>query len=114
MVVGILRVGLLVPGARSLKDKRQVLRRVIDRTRAHFDVAVAEVGDGDLWQRAQLGVAAVGNDRRVVNGVLDQVVRFVAGIGGAEIAGHALEIQSLGEDFYPEAWPEPGGPGRAP
>ena len=114
MVVGILRIGLVIPGARSLKDKRHVLRKIIDRVKARFDVAIAEVGEGDLWQRALVGVAAVGNDRRFVNEVLDKVVGFVEGIGDAQVTGRALELQSFGEDLFPGGAIEPGGPGREP
>jgi len=58
MVVGLLSVELYLPGARSLKDKRMVLRRIKDRL-AKFNVAVAEVEHHDLWQRAGLGVVTV-------------------------------------------------------
>ncbi|MHB8421012.1 MAG: DUF503 domain-containing protein [Myxococcales bacterium] len=97
MVVGILRLSLLIPDAGSLKDKRHVLRKVIERVRARFDVAIAETGDNDLWQRAEVGVAAVGNDRRFVNEVLDKVAHFVEQMAVAPVLDRALEIQSLGE-----------------
>ena len=58
MVIAPLTVELHVPGARSLKDKRMVLRRVKDRL-GKFNVAVAEVEHQDLWQRAALGIVAV-------------------------------------------------------
>lgn len=58
MVVALLSVELFLPGARSLKDKRMVLRRVKDRL-AKFNVAVAEVEHHELWQRAGLAVVTV-------------------------------------------------------
>ena len=58
MVVGLLTVELHVPGARSLKDKRVILRRIKDRLRK-FNVAVSEVEYHDLWQRAVLAVVTV-------------------------------------------------------
>ncbi len=97
MVVGILRLSLSIPDAGSLKGKRQVLRKVIDRVRARFDVAIAETGDNDLWQRAEVGVAAVGNDRRFVNEVLDKVADFIEQMAVAPVLDRAMEIQTLGE-----------------
>ena len=97
MVVGILRLSLSIPDAGSLKGKRQVLRKVIDRVRARFDVAIAETGDNDLWQRAEVGVAAVGNDRRFVNEVLDKVSDFIEQMAVAPVLDRAMEIQTLGE-----------------
>lgn len=58
MVVALLSVDLFLPGSRSLKDKRMVLRRVKDRL-AKFNVAVAEVDHHDLWQRAALGIVTI-------------------------------------------------------
>ena len=62
MVVALLTVELHVPGARSLKDKRAVVRRVKDRLRK-FNVAVSEVDYQDLWQRAAVAVVTVSTDQ---------------------------------------------------
>ena len=77
MTVGIARITLLVPESHSLKEKRMVVRRVKDRVRNKFNVAIAEVDDNDVWQRAVVGLALLGNDRRFVESALDEVVRFV-------------------------------------
>ena len=77
MTVGILSLRLLIPGARSLKDRRRALRSIKDRLRNRFNVSVAEVDDPQRWQSAELGVCAVGNDRGYVEGLLDEVVSLV-------------------------------------
>ena len=83
MVVGLLTVELHVPGSRSLKDKRMVLRRVKDRLRK-FNVAVSEVDHHDLWQRASLAVVTVSVDRRHAEGelaaVADEIERVEPGL----------------------------------
>jgi len=58
MVVALLSIELHLPGSRSLKDKRMVLRGIKDRLRK-FNIAVAEVEHHDLWQRAGLGVVTI-------------------------------------------------------
>jgi uncharacterized protein len=63
MVIGHLSIELHIPGARSLKEKRMVLRSVKDRIRK-FNVAVAEVEHNDLWQRAGLSIVTVSNDEK--------------------------------------------------
>ena len=60
MFVCVARVTLDIPAASSLKAKRQVVRRVTDRVKAKFNVAVAEVEDNEIWNRAV--VALVGDD----------------------------------------------------
>jgi uncharacterized protein YlxP (DUF503 family) len=61
VVVGLLTVEFHLPGARSLKDKRMVLRRIKDRLKK-FNVAASEVEYQDLWQRAALAVVTVSTD----------------------------------------------------
>ena len=77
MVVGVCRLALHLPASRSLKDKRQVLRRLIDRARQKFNVSIAEVADNDLWQRTTVGFSVVGNDRRHVESSVGNVLSFV-------------------------------------
>jgi uncharacterized protein YlxP (DUF503 family) len=77
MVVGLLRLELHLSEAQSLKDKRAVLKSLKDRLHGKFNVAVAEVDMNELWQRACLGVAALGSDRRHVSGVLREVVEWI-------------------------------------
>ena len=62
MVVGICRLSLHLPDAHSLKDKRSVVRRLLERLRQR-NVAASEVDAHDLWQRAVLGIAVVARDR---------------------------------------------------
>src|SRR5690349_3660873 len=95
MVVGILRLTLYIHGASSLKDKRQVVRKVVDRLRSRFNVSVAEVGDNDIWQRAVIGIGAVSNDHAFVNEVLDKCARDAGNI--AEIVNREMEIETYSE-----------------
>lgn len=100
MIVGALRLTLQIPGAGSLKAKRHTLRKVIDRIRARFDVSVAEVADNDLWQKATIGVAAVGNDRAFVSEILEKVIRSVDESGvEAWVVSHRIELMPLGDRF---------------
>ncbi len=83
MVIGVLSVELHVPGSRSLKDKRMVLRRIKDRLKK-FNVAVAEVEHQDLWQRAALAVVTVSSDEqhadRELAAVADEIDRVEPGL----------------------------------
>jgi uncharacterized protein YlxP (DUF503 family) len=77
MVVGSLEVHLRLEGCRSLKDKRRVLRPILERLRRDFHLSVAETGDNDLWNVATVGVACVGSSRSQVDRVLEGVLRFL-------------------------------------
>ncbi|MGE0447993.1 MAG: DUF503 domain-containing protein [Vicinamibacterales bacterium] len=83
MVVALLTIDLFIPGARSLKDKRMVLRRIKDRV-GRFNVAVAEVEHQDLWQRGRLAAVTVSPDKnhaeRELQSVADEVERVEPGL----------------------------------
>lgn len=77
MIVGILRLRLRLPENASLKGKRGVVKSLCARIQGEFRVAAAEVGEHDLWQIAEIGVACVSNQRGRADAVLDRVVRYV-------------------------------------
>jgi uncharacterized protein YlxP (DUF503 family) len=104
MFVGIARIEYHVPGARSLKAKRHVLRKLIDRTRAKFKITVNEVDHQDLWQRTALGVAVVGGDGAHVERMLSQVMQYLDDQHLAEPLGRTTEIIAFGDpqdDYVP-------------
>jgi len=94
--VGILQVVLQIPDAHSLKDKRRVVRGLLDRVRARFPVAAAEVDDQDEWQSAVVGFSSVSNEAKHAEEVLASVLDHVRATPGALIVEHQLE--SVGTD----------------
>lgn len=78
MNLGVCRVKLRLPENQSLKGKRQVLKSIITRVRNHYNVAIAEVDDQDIWQLATLGIACVSNSAQQNNQVLSKVVDFIS------------------------------------
>jgi uncharacterized protein YlxP (DUF503 family) len=73
----VLTVDLLVPSSHSLKDKRAVVKTVLEGARRRFQVSAAETDHQDRWQRAELAFAAVSSSRTQVTQVVDAVERFV-------------------------------------
>jgi len=92
MRIGTLELELYLPESRSLKDKRRIVRSLKDRIRGRFNVAVAEVDALDAWGRAILGVAAVGNDGRVLDSVLSQVVNHIQAFRPGLLVDYRIEI----------------------
>ena len=97
MVVGVCRIVLLLPGNDSLKGKRAVVRKVLERSRSRFNVAAAEVGDLDSRRRAVLAFTVVSNDGRHANSMLDRIASFVSANAEAVVADRATELINLGE-----------------
>lgn len=96
MKVGVCKVSLRLPENMSLKGKRQVLRSITSRVRSKFNVAVAEVDDNDVWQRATIGISCVSNNGRHTNQVLSRAVDFIVkGRFEVEILDYEIEIISV-------------------
>jgi len=95
MVVGVAKVVLLIPENSSLKGKRKVIKSVIQRVRNTFNVSIAEIGDQDLWQRAELGLSTTGNDGRLVNSRIDKIINHIESMHLAQIIDHTIEIIHL-------------------
>ncbi|MDY6851989.1 MAG: DUF503 domain-containing protein [Thermodesulfobacteriota bacterium] len=91
----MLKVSMLIPENMSLKGKRKVVKSLLSRLRSRFNIAAAEVEDNDLWQRAGLGVALVGNDRRFINSALDKVLDYLEREPGAEVVESNIEILNV-------------------
>ena len=77
MRIGILRIVLHLPASHSLKEKRHLVAGLLKMVRNQFGVAAAEIGTGDLWQLAEIGIACVSNETGHADEVMASVLRFV-------------------------------------
>jgi len=92
MPVGVLTLEIQIPYAHSLKEKRAVLRKMRDRLRARFNVAVAELDHQDVWQRATLGVVSISDSQVLLESVFRQVLAEAENTLGDDVADHVLEF----------------------
>jgi uncharacterized protein len=129
--VGIARLTVAIGQAHSLKEKRMVLRRVKDRVKERLGIAINEVGEQDVWQRAELGVAVTSSDRAKAFELLDDVIKVASAAmtaGDAQLVGIAKDVTTFdaastpiavvddrtgagdkalgaaGDDWIPDAW----------
>jgi len=92
MVIGILSVDLRIPGNRSLKGKRMVLKSIKARLRNRFNVAVAEVGAHARWDRAELGMSTVSTDTAHAHSLLTHVVNVIEGVRAVDLLDYTIEM----------------------
>ena len=97
MFVGVLRFSLSIVGARSLKDKRSVVRSFKERAQNRLRVSVAEVAALDDPRRAVFGVACVSGSAAICDKVLADVASMAGTLPDAVLADRATEIVSFGE-----------------
>jgi uncharacterized protein YlxP (DUF503 family) len=96
MIVGTIRFRLRLAENHSLKGKRRVIKSLMAQVRNKFNVSVAEVALNDVWQEAELGIAAVGNSESFINSVLDKVMDFVECTSPAEVSQCDMELIHMG------------------
>jgi len=92
-----MRLVLEIPGARSLKDKRQVVRSFKERVKSRLGVSIAEVDHHDKLQRATFGVAVVSGDAAVCQELLGRVTSMAGSLPDAILADRAAEVIPFGE-----------------
>jgi uncharacterized protein len=97
MFIGVGRYELFIPASASLKDKRQVLRRVTTAVQQRLKVAIAEVAHQDLWQRSAIGVACVAESTSHCRKLLQEIEKTIArsAVDGAEIVERTIEIVAM-------------------
>lgn len=92
IVVGLCTLDLVIPEANSLKEKRSVLKSMLEGMRSKFNVSAAEVDDNDVWRRAKVGIACVTNNRTFADQVLNKVVDWVESNPRVYISGVEMEF----------------------
>lgn len=97
MILGSLHARLYVRESRTLKDKRQVVRSVLDRLRDKFNVSAAEVASHDDVKVAEIGVAIVGFETAAVQHVLQQITEALRKHPIAEYLGGSFSVESKKE-----------------
>ncbi len=92
MIIAAACLTLIIPENDSLKGKRKVVKSLIEKVRHKFEAAVAEVGDNDLWQKAKIGIALVGNDSQLLESRLQQITKFIENQYLTEIIDSQVEL----------------------
>ena len=92
MTIGVLQMDFLIPGARSLKDKRRVIKSLKQLMRNRYNCSVAETEFLEHWGRARLAVCVVSNESRHANEQLNEIARFASTKNGAEMLDYRIEM----------------------
>ena len=77
MVVGISRLEIFLPENHSLKEKRQAIKRIVERTRAKFNISIMETDQTNLWQKATVGFAVIGVKQDHVASTIENISRYI-------------------------------------
>ena len=92
MIIGACTLNLRIYESYSLKDKRKVLKSIIERIKSRFNVSIAEIDLNNQWQSAVVGFVCVTNETSHANQVLSKVINFIDQDGRVEILEENIEI----------------------
>jgi len=92
VAIGVLELHLFIPHSHSLKEKRAVVKRIVERVKNKFNVSVCEAGDQDKWQSSVIVCVSVGTSQKVVDATLEKVTKFVEEIAPGTLFKHYKEF----------------------
>lgn len=95
MVLGFGTITFRLDECHNLKAKRKIIKSIISRVQNTYNVGIAEVDFNDVHQRAKIGFAFVGNDRRAINSKIDKMIEFIYNLSIAEIIDSEMEIINI-------------------
>lgn len=92
MIICSCEMEILIYESNSLKEKRQVVKSIIERIKSKFNASVAEVGYNELWNRSLIGFAVVSNSKNLCEGSINKIISFVDNDERVEILNCHREI----------------------
>lgn len=99
MIVGISTIEIFLPDSKSLKDKRQAVKKIIEKTRAKFNISIAEFSQNNLWQRAKIGFSVVGVKKDHIDMAIENVYNYIESLYIGKIIDTSSEIIVLGNEI---------------
>jgi hypothetical protein len=94
MVVGTGKMVFRLHGCNSLKEKRAIVKAMVNRIKNRFNISIAETAYNESLLKAEIGFSITGNNRRTVNSTMDKVLNMAENMGLAQIIDSEMEILS--------------------
>lgn len=94
MLVCVVAIKLHIFSVHSLKEKRSIIKSLKEKIKHKFNISVGEVGDHELWQSCELGMAIVGNNKGLLERVMEKMISFIEENGEVEIISLSHEVWS--------------------
>jgi uncharacterized protein len=91
VVVGVCRIVLNIDDAYSLKEKRHVIKSIIERMKSRFNASISEVEMNDIWNRAVIGVSCVSNEAGHSDSMMSSIVNFIENDGRVDLVDYCTE-----------------------
>ncbi len=77
MFVGAGIIKINIPYARSLKDKRKVIKSIINSIQSKFNISISEVSSHDNVTVGEIGFSMVSSDKNYINSLFDKILNII-------------------------------------
>ena len=85
MIIGSCEIELIIYSSNSLKEKRHVIKSIIERLKSRFNISICEIGEQDKWQKSIIGLCTLSNSTRIVDETIDKIINFIENDNRIEI-----------------------------
>lgn len=92
MIIGTMIVEISMGDTFSLKDKRHIVKSIIERLKNRYNISIAEVDRQDDLRRAVIGMACVSTTGEHASRQLDNVLSFMENDGRFTVENVVKEI----------------------
>ncbi|MDF2890357.1 MAG: hypothetical protein K0R80_724 [Clostridia bacterium] len=92
MIIGTGKIYLYASWVHSLKEKRMVVKSVIDKVKHRFNVSIAEIENLDMHQSIVIGIACVSNSTKHANSSIQNVIEYIEQNTDAVLENIEIEI----------------------
>lgn len=93
LIIGAVEITLYAPWVHSLKEKRMVVKSILDKVHNRFNVSIAETDMQDVHQTAVIGFACAAGTVSQADSIIDHVIDFIETNTEAEIINIAREAR---------------------
>ncbi|HEY4716021.1 MAG TPA: DUF503 domain-containing protein [bacterium] len=101
MLIGVLKITLLLRNSHSLKDKRRIIKSLMEKMKQIFNISVSEVEHRDMWQKVTLGVSFIGRNSSYISTVNNSIMEFIDTCRECEVINDNRETIAI-NDFVGE------------
>jgi uncharacterized protein YlxP (DUF503 family) len=91
-IVGVKRISFLMPENGSLRDRRQIIRKLRDTLTAKFNVSFSEIDTDDKWHRSVVAISMVANEEQVVRTAFQQISNMIETTAGVRVFNDSNDV----------------------
>ncbi|MFP4661525.1 MAG: DUF503 domain-containing protein [Halanaerobiales bacterium] len=91
MKIGVMRLELYMPASASLKDKRNIIKSLMEQCRNKYNISIAEIEKLEIWKNSVIGIASVSNDWKLIEKIFQGIIRYIDTLNDLELTDYSID-----------------------